>query len=164
MFEKLKDKVELRDIILGGQDGLVNVLGLCLGLFAAHSTTRIIIIAGLVAGVSEAVSMGAVSYTSNQADKMRIKTTSEKKMIFSAFVVCLSAFIGALIPVLPFLLFSSQILNIVLAIILSGITLFCFGAAQAQMVNSSSWKTGIKIVFIGLISAFTGFIIGLLIR
>jgi vacuolar iron transporter family protein len=54
----------LSDFILGSQDGLVNVLGILLGLSAATSDTRIILIAALAALGAESVSMGAVAYTS----------------------------------------------------------------------------------------------------
>ncbi len=59
----------LRDIILGGQDGLVNVLGIILGISAAGGQQHIIIAASLAATFAEAVSMGAVAYTSTMADK-----------------------------------------------------------------------------------------------
>jgi VIT1/CCC1 family predicted Fe2+/Mn2+ transporter len=55
------------DVVLGGQDGLVNVLGMVLGLVAAASSTRIILVAGLSAALSESVSMAAVAYTSTVA-------------------------------------------------------------------------------------------------
>jgi vacuolar iron transporter family protein len=54
----------LSDFILGSQDGLVNVLGILLGLVAAGAEPRIIIIAALAALVAESISMGAVAYTS----------------------------------------------------------------------------------------------------
>jgi VIT1/CCC1 family predicted Fe2+/Mn2+ transporter len=58
----------LSDIILGGQDGLVNVLGVILGVAAATSDPRIVLVAGLAATFAESVSMGAVAYTSTLAD------------------------------------------------------------------------------------------------
>src|SRR5512137_1022737 len=58
----------LADIILGGQDGLVNVLGVILGVAAATSDPRIVLVAGLAATFAESVSMGAVAYTSTLAD------------------------------------------------------------------------------------------------
>ena len=57
----------LKNIILGGQDGLVNVLGVILGVAAATFDTRIIIIAGLAATFAESISMAAVAYTSTKA-------------------------------------------------------------------------------------------------
>ena len=58
----------ISDIILGGQDGLVNVLGVILGVAAATSDTYIVLVAGLAATFAESVSMAAVAYTSTLAD------------------------------------------------------------------------------------------------
>jgi VIT1/CCC1 family predicted Fe2+/Mn2+ transporter len=58
----------LSDIILGGQDGLVNVLGVILGIAAATSDPYLVLVAGLAATFAESVSMGAVAYTSTLAD------------------------------------------------------------------------------------------------
>jgi len=57
----------LSDFILGSQDGLVNVLGILLGLVAAGSPIRIIDVAALAALAAESISMGAVAYTSTLA-------------------------------------------------------------------------------------------------
>src|SRR5512138_120188 len=57
----------LADVILGGQDGLVNVLGVILGVAAATQDARIVIAAGLAATFAESISMGAVAYTSRLA-------------------------------------------------------------------------------------------------
>jgi VIT1/CCC1 family predicted Fe2+/Mn2+ transporter len=58
----------LADVILGGQDGLVNVLGVILGVAAATQDARIVIAAGLAATFAESISMGAVAYTSRLAE------------------------------------------------------------------------------------------------
>jgi vacuolar iron transporter family protein len=58
----------LSDVILGGQDGLVNVLGVILGVAAATADARIVIAAGLAATFAESISMGAVAYTSTLAE------------------------------------------------------------------------------------------------
>ncbi len=58
----------LPEIILGGQDGLVNVLGVILGVAAATSELKIVIVAGLAAAFAESISMGAVAYTSRLAE------------------------------------------------------------------------------------------------
>ncbi|MDD5193199.1 MAG: VIT1/CCC1 transporter family protein [Candidatus Nanoarchaeia archaeon] len=56
-----------KDFILGGQDGLVNVLGIILGMAVATNDSRLVIIAGLSATFAESVSMGAVAFTSSKA-------------------------------------------------------------------------------------------------
>lgn len=59
----------IREFILGGQDGLVNVLGLILGVATATQDTRYILIAGISALFAESISMGAVAYTSSKASR-----------------------------------------------------------------------------------------------
>lgn len=59
----------LSDMILGGQDGLVNVLGVILGVAAASGNMRIIIAGGLAATFAESISMAAVALTSKMAER-----------------------------------------------------------------------------------------------
>lgn len=69
----------LRDVILGGQDGLVNVLGVVLGVAAAGGEQRILIAAAMAATFAEAVSMAAVAYTSAQAEKDHYEKEQERE-------------------------------------------------------------------------------------
>jgi VIT1/CCC1 family predicted Fe2+/Mn2+ transporter len=57
----------LSNFILGSQDGVVNVLGILLGLSAATSDIRLIFVAAFAALGAESISMGAVAYTSTLA-------------------------------------------------------------------------------------------------
>lgn len=54
----------LSDFILGSQDGIVNVLGILLGLTAANAGTTVTLIGALAAMAAETISMAAVAYTS----------------------------------------------------------------------------------------------------
>ncbi len=54
----------LSDFILGCQDGIVNVLGIILGLAAATANIRLILVATLAALGAESIAMAAVAYTS----------------------------------------------------------------------------------------------------
>jgi vacuolar iron transporter family protein len=64
-----RDLSALTDVILGGQDGLVNVLGVILGVAAATAEVRIVLAAGLAAALAESVSMAAVAFTSRRAEQ-----------------------------------------------------------------------------------------------
>ncbi len=66
--EKHISSFNLPEIILGGQDGLVNVLGVILGIAAATNDARIVIVGGLAATFAESCSMAAVAYTSRLAE------------------------------------------------------------------------------------------------
>src|SRR3989442_10085023 len=54
----------LRDVILGGQDGLVNMLGIALGVVAAGGSKNVLVVTGIAAAVTESILIGAVAYTS----------------------------------------------------------------------------------------------------
>lgn len=74
-----RQAAELSDIILGGQDGLVNVLGVILGVAAATANTRIVLAAGMAATFAESVSMAAVAYTSRLADSAFYHSERERE-------------------------------------------------------------------------------------
>jgi VIT1/CCC1 family predicted Fe2+/Mn2+ transporter len=55
----------LRDVILGGQDGLVNILG----VIAGGGSKTVLLAAGFAAAITESISMGAVGYTSSVSQR-----------------------------------------------------------------------------------------------
>src|SRR5438128_2290807 len=59
----------LRDVILGGQDGLVNILGIILGVIAGGGSNTVLVAAGFAAAITESISMGAVGYTSSVSQR-----------------------------------------------------------------------------------------------
>src|SRR6266542_696478 len=69
----------LRDVILGGQDGLVNILGIILGVIAGGGSKTVLLAAGFAAAITESISMGAVGYTSSvsQRDYYRAERARE---------------------------------------------------------------------------------------
>lgn len=69
----------LSDFILGSQDGLVNVLGIILGLAAASSDIKLIFVAALAALGAESISMGAVAYTSTLARQKQYAKDVQKE-------------------------------------------------------------------------------------
>ena len=73
----------LRDVILGGQDGLVNVLGIILGVIAGGGSNSVLLATGFAAAVTESISMGAVGYTSSlaQRDYYRAELERERREI-----------------------------------------------------------------------------------
>lgn len=70
----------LRGIILGGQDGVVNVLGIVLGVAIATNDVRIVLVAGLAATFAESISMGAVAYTSTKASQQYFQSRKAEEL------------------------------------------------------------------------------------
>src|SRR5438132_581947 len=131
----------LRDIILGGQDGLVNVLGLVLGVAAATAQLRIILAAALAATFSESIARGGVMYTT---------------------------LIGSLIPLVPFLFVPLFGLSVtaatIMAVPLCAVVLFGVGAYKALTLVGDWRISGLQMTVIGMVSAAAGYGIGRLLH
>ncbi len=214
-----KTENPLRDVILGGQDGLVNSLGIILGVSAASSDVRILIATVLAATFAESLSMGAVAYTSAlsqkdyynserkkeeyeiehypQMEREEIRKIYEKKgfkgkvlneivstitkdkklwldtmmaeelhiepvdtmdVLKSSVIVTIATAIGHTIPLLPFFFVSHQV-GLIISVVICGVTLFAVGVYQAVSLVGSWWKSGIRMVMIGLAAAFIGYFI-----
>jgi len=154
----------LRDFILGGQDGLVNVLGVILGVATAVQNVRIVIIAGLAATFAESISMAAVAYTSFKASRdfyksHRIRLGNIENPTKSAVVVGVSAIIGSLIPLLPFFFLPINDAMIT-SVIVSTTALFITGSVKAKLTLGTWWKSGLEMSAIGMTAAIAGYLIG----
>ncbi|MBS3057306.1 MAG: VIT1/CCC1 transporter family protein [Candidatus Diapherotrites archaeon] len=211
----------LYEIILGGQDGMVNVLGLILGVASATANLQLILISGLAATFAESISMAAVAYTSTKAEvdyykkieaqekwEMRNKTEAEKEEIreiyrkkgfsgrlldavankifsnkkvwlqdmmvqelnlpplqkknplSSALIVGVSAIIGSVIPLIPFVLGISIASAMISAVVISAIALFIAGAIESRYTVGNWKKKGAELALIGMGAAVVGFLIG----
>jgi predicted membrane protein (TIGR00267 family) len=74
-----KGAMGLSDFILGAQDGLVNVLGVALGIAVATNDAHIVLVAGLATTFAESISMGAVAYTTTLADADLYQSERERE-------------------------------------------------------------------------------------
>jgi len=215
-----KRQNSLRDVILGGQDGLVNALGIILGIVAAGGNSSILLATVFAATAAESISMGAVVYTSAlsqkayydaerkreeeevkrlpdrereevrkiyaekgfkgknldeivkvitsdkkiwidtmMAEELKIEPVDTRDILRSAVIVTIATAIGHLIPALPFFFnFNSQT-EVILALSISALTLFAVGVYQAITLVGSWWRTGIKLVLIGMGAAIIGYFI-----
>jgi VIT1/CCC1 family predicted Fe2+/Mn2+ transporter len=70
----------LRDVILDGQDGLVNILGIVLGVIASGGSRTVLLGAGFAAAITESISMGAVGYTSTMAGRDYYRAVRQREL------------------------------------------------------------------------------------
>ncbi len=155
----------IRDVILGGQDGLVNVFGVVLAVAEATDTRYIILISGLAAAFAESISMAAVAYTSGRAGEEyyrgKRKSISEEfaHPVRDAFVVGVAAIVGSFIPLLPFI-FLPVSTAFWTAIGVSTLTLFASGAVKAKYTGANAFKSAVEMAVVGMTAAIAGYLIG----
>jgi predicted membrane protein (TIGR00267 family) len=178
MVEAHKRPGVLSDFILGSQDGIVNVLGVILGVAIASQNFRIILAGGLAATFAESISMGAVVYTSTLARRdhylaelererhemqdMPEMETEEIRAILRRWGFEGKA-VGSLVPLLPFIFFQNQITTGILAsLVVSALTLFLVGWYKSKVTIGKPYRSGLQMAAIGTASALAGFLVGLL--
>ncbi|HXX73600.1 MAG TPA: VIT1/CCC1 transporter family protein [Nitrospiraceae bacterium] len=110
---------KIRNIFLGLNDGLVEILGAVSGFFGAFGSATMVLVAASTTAVAGALSMAAGAFLALNSEK-EVKTTEIARKIFlgeeseilpmeesplgSAFVVGAAYIAGALVPVVPVLL------------------------------------------------------------
>jgi VIT1/CCC1 family predicted Fe2+/Mn2+ transporter len=108
----------VRDIFLGLNDGLVEILGAVSGFFGAFADATTVLIAGTMVGVAGALSMGAGAYLAGSSEA-EVRDTEVRRRRFlgeaevtegpadtplaSGVRVGVSYVIGAVVPILPVL-------------------------------------------------------------
>ncbi len=118
LTERKINPERIRNIFLGLNDGLVEILGAVSGFFGAFGDATTVLIAASTTAVAGSISMAAGVYAALNSEK-EVKTTEflrkqflgeetasqmEEQPFGSAVVVGCSYFLGALVPVLPVLL------------------------------------------------------------
>jgi VIT1/CCC1 family predicted Fe2+/Mn2+ transporter len=116
--ERAINPERVRNVFLGLNDGLVEIVGAVSGFYAAFGSPLTVLMAGLTVAVAGALSMAAGAYVavSSEAEVRGTETArrrflgedageteSEESPLASAMVVGGSYFAGALVPVLPVL-------------------------------------------------------------
>ena len=116
--ERQVNPQRVRDIFLGLNDGLVEILGAVSGFFGAFASATTVLIAGMMVGVAGALSMGAGAYLAGSSEA-EVRDTEIRRRRFlgeaesregradtplaSGVRVGVSYVIGAVVPILPVL-------------------------------------------------------------
>lgn len=145
----------VRDIFLGLNDGLVEILGAVSGFFAALATISAVISASFAVAVAGAFSMAAGAYVAVSSEGEVERVESAKKAFLegeksdidsgsssavkSAVVVGISYILGALVPVVPVLAGAKSILwpfvtAAVIMIFISTVIAFLSGMRMSRRI------------------------------
>jgi len=116
--ERIINPDRVRNIFLGVNDGMVEILGAVSGFFASFGQNTLVLVAGLTTAVAGAISMGAGAYVAMSSEYEVRKTQDEKAHFMgedqesayrresglkSGIIVGISYFIGASFPITPVL-------------------------------------------------------------
>ena len=166
----------IRNIFLGLNDGLVEILGAVSGFFAAFGQATLVLVAGLTTAVAGALSMAAGAYIAassenevrrTQRGKERflggdaIGTEADESAIASAMAVGISYFVGTAFPILP-VLFGAKTAMVPVAT--AGVTAVVVSTALAFLSGMDVRKRILTNLVVIVIAAGVTYGIGALVR
>jgi VIT1/CCC1 family predicted Fe2+/Mn2+ transporter len=168
---RLMERATVREVLMGAQDNLTNVLAVVLGVAIGAGRAELVALAGAAAAVAEAISMGGVLYTATRAeldlDALEPVAAAPRPARLgpagAAMVTGLAALAGGLLPLLPFL-FLELAPAVVVSLLVSITALFGLGSAAAGVTRRSWWRDGLRLVLIAGTAALAAALIGALLR
>jgi len=162
--ERRVNPEKVRNVFLGLNDGLVEILGAVSGFFAAFGRSRAVLAAGFTVAVAGAMSMAAGAYI-GAGSEAEVRETDEERRRFlgetvtpaprespgtSALVVGLGYFGGALVPVLPVLFGAKGMLPTMVTagttiVLVSAVVAFISGMDVRRRIVLNVLITGIAV-------------------
>ena len=168
---RLMERATVREVLMGAQDNLTNVLAVVLGVAIGAGRAELVALAGTAAAVAEAISMGGVLYTATRAeldlDALEPRDGAVRPARLgpggAAVVTGLAALAGGLLPLVPFL-FLQLAPAVATSLLISIAALFGLGSATAGVTRRSWWRDGLRLVLIAGTAALAAALIGALLR
>lgn len=145
-------------IVLGLNDALIEFTGALAGFAFAFQNNKVVAMAGAIAGVAAALSMGASEYMSCKAENGRLKPLKAAIYTLIAYLVTVALLI------LPFVLFSNVYVGLAIALFAASVVIATFNFYYAVARDENFWKRFLEMLAISFSVAFTSFGIGWLLK
>ncbi|MDH4334397.1 MAG: VIT1/CCC1 transporter family protein [Chloroflexota bacterium] len=169
----LMERATVREVLMGAQDNLTNVLAVVLGVTIGAGRADLVALAGTAAAVAESISMGGVLYTSTQAERDLDardaaadgppRRDARLGPAGAAVVTGLAALAGGLVPLAPFLVLPIGA-AMAASLVVSIAALFALGSATATITRRTWWRDGLRLVLIAGSAALAAALIGTVLR
>jgi VIT1/CCC1 family predicted Fe2+/Mn2+ transporter len=145
-------------IVLGLNDALVELTGALAGLTLALQDVKLIALSGLITGIAASMSMAASEYLSTRSEE------TSKHPVRAAIYTGIAYIITVALLVLPYLLFESYILDLIITLTIAVIIIAVFNY-YISVAKGESFRTRfLEMAGLSLGVATFSFIIGYFIR
>ena len=156
----------LREVLMGAQDNLTNVLAVVLGVAVGAGRADMVALAGLAAGIAEAISMGGVLYTSTQAERdldpgawRQVAGRRRLSPLEAGAVTFAAGIVAGMVPLLPFIVLP-LVDAIAVCLVISVTALFGLGTWTASVTGRSRLRDGLRLVTIAGTAAVAAALVG----
>jgi predicted membrane protein (TIGR00267 family) len=175
----MRIKELFQGIAMGLMDGLITMLGIIVGVGIATDDAKLVIISGLVGGISNSFGTSIGFYTSENAERgqqiefyRKNKGTrkdlqyihSYSEIIGSAVLSFIAGAFAIVLPLLPFFLLSDVGAGMISSLVISTMLLFALGYYIGKINETNRLRSGLKYLFLGVISSIVAFVVGEVLR
>jgi VIT1/CCC1 family predicted Fe2+/Mn2+ transporter len=158
MMKKI-EKEYLQSAMFGFNDALVSTTGVIVGIATGTNNKSVVVLAGVVTILVEALSMGSGQYLSSKSAHQLDKKDSFRVPVVSGIIMFWAYFAAGLVPLLPIIIFPMQYSRDV-AIVAALIGLLVLGYAKGKIVDVPPIRSAIEIFVIGGLATAIGIIVG----
>lgn len=147
----------LGSMVLGLNDGLVELLGTVAGLSFALKSSKLVGISALIVGVAACLSMSASEYLSASTEK-------NKNPLTAAFYTAVSYFAAVLAVVSPFFIFRNVFMALLLSVFFVVVLISFFSYYISTVQKKSFWERFAKMAAVVFSVSIISFAVGYILR
>lgn len=152
-------KEYLQSAMFGFNDALVSTTGVIVGISTGTGNKQVVILAGVVTILVEALSMGSGQYLSSKSAHQLDKTDSYKTPVISGVIMFGAYFVAGLVPLLAIIV-SPMSYGRNVAIIAALICLLILGYVKGKIVKVSPLRSALEVFVIGGVTTVIGIVAG----
>jgi predicted membrane protein (TIGR00267 family) len=97
------------------------------------------------------------------AEEHRLAPIDRRTAVRAALVVGISAILGSLVPLFPFVFWSVSA-SMWLSVLTTALVLFAIGAYKARVTVGKPMRSGFEMAMIGTVSALAGYLVGIILK
>ena len=154
-----EDKLEhIGSIVLGLNDALVEILGTLAGLTFALQNTKLVALAGIIAGIAGSLSMSSSEYLSHKS------VGKQKEAIKPAIYTGMAYIFAVTFLVAPYLIFTSPFVALFVAVIDSIFVILIYSYYISVANNQPFRKRFLEMIALSTVVGLISFGLGYLVR
>ena len=152
-------KEYLQSAMFGFNDALVSTTGVIVGISTGTMNKQVVILAGVVTILVEALSMGSGQYLSSKSAHQLDKSESFRVPVISGVIMFVAYFLAGLVPLLSIVLFPMDYARNI-AIVAALACLLLLGYVKGRIVKVSPIKSALEVFVIGGLATIIGIVVG----
>ena len=150
----------LPDLEYGANDGVITTFAVVCGVVGAALSNQVILILGFANLVADGFSMGASNYLARRSYEEAARRDERRPAARHGAATLLSFLLVGAVPLLAYLVPLPDDARFPMAIGLTFVALFAFGAARSVVTKVGWVRSGAEMLVVGAVAAVVAYLVG----